>query len=67
VVAAFIVIISFIFGFLSFSRVAARGVEALGRNPMAKKTIQLGILLNVIITLGIIVAGLLLATAILKV
>lgn len=67
VVAAFIVIISFVFGFFSFSRVAAKGIEALGRNPLAKKTIQVGIILNVIITLGIIVAGLFLATIILKV
>jgi hypothetical protein len=67
VVAAGIVILSFVFGFFSFSRVAAKGIDALGRNPLAKKTIQFGIALNVIITLGIIIAGLFLATIILKV
>lgn len=56
--AGLIVIISIIFGFLSFGRIAARGVEALGRNPLAGRIIQFGIFLNVLITIAIIAAGL---------
>jgi hypothetical protein len=65
--AGFIVILSFVFGFVSFGRVASRGVEALGRNPLAGRMIQFGIFLNVLITIAIIVAGLGIAYVILRV
>ena len=58
VVAAVVVIISFVLGFFSFARIAKNGVEALGRNPMAGYLIQFGIFLNVTITITIILAGL---------
>lgn len=57
VVAGFVILLSFILGVVSFGRVANTGVEALGRNPLAGKMIQLGIVLNVLITLAIIIAG----------
>ena len=63
--AAIILIVSFILGFYVFGRVAGRGVEALGRNPLAARVIQLGIGLNVLITLAIITAGILVAILIL--
>lgn len=65
--AGFIVILSFVFGFISFGRVASRGIEALGRNPLAARMIQFGIFLNVLITIAIIVAGLGIAYVILRV
>lgn len=61
IVAATVVIISFIFGFITFRKVAVKGVEAIGRNPLASKVIGVGILLNLIITVSIIIAGLVLA------
>lgn len=66
-IAAIIIIISFIFGFVSFGRVAARGIDALGRNPLAAKMIQFGILINVSITIAIILSGLGLALFILRI
>lgn len=65
--AGLIVVISFIFGFVSFGRVASRGIEALGRNPLAGRMIQFGIFLNVIITVSIILAGLAIAYIIIRV
>jgi len=65
--AAFILIVSFILGFYIFGRVANRGVEALGRNPLAARVIQLGIGLNVLITVAIIGAGILVAILILTI
>lgn len=56
-ISAIVVILSFVVGFLSFGRIAANGISALGRNPLASRVIQLGIILNVIITLAIIFAG----------
>ena len=65
--AALVIIISFILGFFVFGRIAARGVEALGRNPLAARVIQLGIVLNVFITVAIIAAGILVAILILTI
>lgn len=67
VVAGIVVILSFILGFLSFGRVASVGVEALGRNPLAAKMIQFGIILNVLITIMIIGSGLAIGFFILKI
>ncbi len=58
VVAALITITSFAFGFLHFGRMAKSGVEALGRNPLASRTINFGILLNVVIALVLMSVGL---------
>lgn len=66
-IAALVIIIAFVFGFLSFARTANNGITALGRNPMAGKIIQFGIFLNVLITLGIIGAGLVIAYLIIKI
>lgn len=60
-IAAVVIIISFAVGFLSFGRIASNGIAALGRNPLASRTIQVGIVFNVLITLAIIFAGLALA------
>ncbi len=58
ILAAIIAIISFVLGFIYFGKVARTGVEALGRNPLAGRTIQLGIVFNLIITIGIMALGL---------
>ncbi len=67
VVAAIVVVLSFLLGFLSFGRVASIGVEALGRNPLAAKMIQMGIIINVFITITIIGSGLAIGYFILKI
>lgn len=66
-VAAVVVITAFTLGFLSFGRTASVGVEALGRNPLAARMIQIGIIVNVLITIMIIGTGLGIAFLILKV
>lgn len=57
IIAALVVITSFILGFIYFGRIARTGVEALGRNPLAARMIQLGIILNVLLTAGIVLMG----------
>ncbi len=52
-------------GFLYFGRIAAHGVEALGRNPLASKIIIAGIVFNAVMTAVIVVGGLFLAYLIL--
>lgn len=58
VVAAGIVLVSFAIGFVYFGRVTASGVEALGRNPLASRTIQLSLVVNLILMIVIIIVGL---------
>lgn len=59
--AAFVVIVSIVFGYFTFARIAARGIEAVGRNPLASKAINVSIVVNVTITIAVVVSGLLLA------
>jgi len=66
IVAAGVVIASFVLGFMSFGRTAAKGVEALGRNPAASKIINLGIIFNVGIVVAIVISGLIVAFLILR-
>lgn len=56
VAAGLVVLLSFTFGFLTFSRSIAKSVEALGRNPLAKSTIQLSMVINIalLVVTGII-------------
>lgn len=49
IAAGLVVLLSFTFGFLTFSRSIAKSIEALGRNPLAKSTIQLSMLINIIL------------------
>lgn len=65
--AGIVMVFSFVLGFISFGRIANTGIEALGRNPLAGRTIQLGIVLNVMITITIILSGLAMAYFILKI
>jgi F0F1-type ATP synthase membrane subunit c/vacuolar-type H+-ATPase subunit K len=64
--ALLIVVFSFIFGFWFFGRAANRGIEAIGRNPLAGKTIQMGILMNVMLSVAIIIAGLVVSFFVLR-
>ncbi len=63
--AAVVAALSFGLGFVFFGRVSSRGVEALGRNPLAGRMIQFGIVFNLILTLSIMLFGLGLAYLIL--
>lgn len=57
VVASIIVLVALALSFFTFSRIASNGIAALGRNPMASTKINAAILLNVLLALTIIVAG----------
>lgn len=57
-VAAFCLIGSMAFAIFSFIRAAHKGIDALGRNPLAKSSIGLGILINATMSVIIALAGL---------
>ena len=47
IAAGIVVLLSFTFAFLTFSKSIAKSVEALGRNPLAKSAIQLSMVINI--------------------
>ncbi len=49
IVAGLVVLLSFTFSFLTFSRSIAKSVEAIGRNPLAKSTIQFSMAINIVL------------------
>lgn len=58
VLAAALALMSFGIGFAYFGRVTSQGVEALGRNPLASRMIQLNLVLNLVLMIVIIIVGL---------
>ncbi len=56
--AVAIVLISFTLGMIYFGRASRAGIEAIGRNPLAKRVIQLTVVLNIVLTLIIVGVGL---------
>lgn len=67
VLAAFVVVLSCVAGFLLFGRIAGKGIEALARNPLMGKKIQFGIVLNTAISLSFAAAGIVVAYFIIRI
>lgn len=65
ILAMIVAITSFVLGFVYFGRVSKSGLEAIGRNPLARRMIQTNMVLNLLMTMAIILGGLLLAYIIL--
>lgn len=57
IAAGLIVLLSFTFGFLTFSRSIAKSIEALGRNPLAKTAIQLSMIINIVLLVVTAIVG----------
>lgn len=57
-IAALMVLLSFLMAFLYFGRMSRVGVEAIGRNPLAEKAIRASVFLHILVTLVIVAAGL---------
>lgn len=49
ILAAFVTIASFMMGFIYFGRLAKTGIEAIGRNPLARLQIQSSVLINLVL------------------
>jgi hypothetical protein len=49
---------SFLIGFLTFAKALRQGIESIGRNPLAKRVIQLSLVLNLIGIIILTLAGL---------
>jgi len=66
IVAGILVILSVGYGLAHFGKLAKSGVEAVGRNPLASRAIQLSVLFNVVLTVGIIGVGVIIAYLVLS-
>lgn len=66
ILAGLAVIISFSIGFFTLARTIPKAMEALGRNPLARTTIQFGMVLNIIFTVGIALVGVVAAIILLR-
>ena len=66
VVAALVVILSIFLGIFYFGRIAASGVEALGRNPLAGGRIQISIIMSVLLAIMVVGSGVAVAVFILR-
>lgn len=56
--AVLMVLISFTLGMIYFGRSSRAGIEAVGRNPLAKRVIQFTVLINIVLTIVIVLVGL---------
>jgi F0F1-type ATP synthase membrane subunit c/vacuolar-type H+-ATPase subunit K len=65
--AALVVVLSFVLAFIYFGRLARAAVEAIGRNPLAQSRIYLSVFLYLMITVVIVLGGLTIAYLILTI
>ena len=65
ILAVVVTAISFAGSFWFFGRFGKTGIEALGRNPLAAKSIAIGVVFNIILNIVILASGLFLAYLIL--
>lgn len=63
--AALVILAAFILGFIHFGRLSKAGIEAIGRNPLARLQIQATLFLNILLVIGILIIGVVLAYLIL--
>ncbi len=66
-IAGLVALVFFFFSFLSFTRSISKGVEAIGRNPLAKRSIQISILLHLGLTVFVSAIGLIIVFLIIRV
>jgi hypothetical protein len=66
VVAALVVILSIFLGIFYFGRIVVSGVEALGRNPLAGRRIQISVIVSVLLAIMVVGSGVAVAVFILR-
>lgn len=67
IIAGLIAIVAFIIGFFAFTRSIAKGIEAMGRNPLARRSIQIGIIIQVVLTVLTSLGAIVLAYIIIRI
>lgn len=57
IIAGIILILSILFGFVILLRSLPKSIEAIGRNPLARRAIYFSVILNILLVLGLAVVG----------
>jgi len=65
ILAVLIILIAFTLGMVYFGKSSRAGIDAIGRNPLAKRVIQFAVLMNIVLTIVIVLVGLVIAYLIL--
>lgn len=66
IAAGLVLLLSFTFSFLTFSRSIPKSIEAIGRNPLAKTPIQISIILNIVLLVATGIIGIVASILIIK-
>lgn len=66
ILAGLVLLTSFFFGFITFSKSLPKSIEAIGRNPLAKNTIQFSLILNIVLIIAVGILGLVAAAVIMR-
>lgn len=66
ILALLIVLITAVLNYRTFGRNISKGIEAIGRNPLAKKSIQTMIIINGVLIAMVTLAGVILALAVIS-
>jgi len=61
ILASIVVIASLLFGFSIFGKITGSGIQALARNPLARSSIQINIIIEFILNIAIIIFGILIS------
>lgn len=64
--ASLVFLASIIFAFWGFSRSIPKSIEAIGRNPLARRSIQVSLIINAVLTVLVALAGVAAAIVILR-
>jgi hypothetical protein len=66
VIAGLIMLLAIFFGLFIINRALAKSVEAIGRNPLAKSSIQIALILNIFIVVAVIIGSIIAGLIVLK-
>jgi F0F1-type ATP synthase membrane subunit c/vacuolar-type H+-ATPase subunit K len=66
-IALLIVIFTIYFSYRTFGKNVTKGIEGIGRNPLAKVSIQTMIVLNMILIGGVCIGGMILALLVISI
>lgn len=65
--AALIMLGAFVISLFTFTKASANSIEAIGRNPLAKKVIFMSLIINMIVVIGVLIAGLITSFILIKI
>lgn len=67
ILGGIVIVVSFVAGFVIFARSVPKAIEAIGRNPLAKSSIQFSIMANIAFTVLTVVIGITAAIIIIRI